>query len=167
MSARGKKKKIGCCTNAKQNCIAFLKDLGKLIQANYIQHSRGLCSNENSNFFILSSRKKGVIIFTISFFFSHLYNSDPCLILPKVLPRLPPYNSLGSSDTGITVSLREAWLHFLSSSSCFLLKHFPSLTICSYQKTTNWKFLVFFTPPKNVIFLLHSLCCPEKQKTNM
>lgn len=92
MCARKKKitkNNFGCYTNAEQKCIAFLKDLGKLIQAHYTQHSGGLCSNESSNFSILSSRKKSVIIFTIPFFFSHLYNLDPCLILPKVLPRLP------------------------------------------------------------------------------
>lgn len=163
---RARKEKItknnfGCYTNAEQQCIAFLKDLGKLIQAHYTQHSGGLCSNESSNFSILSSRKKSVIIFTIPFFFSHLYNLDPCLILPKVLPRLPLI-TLWVPQRWRNASLREAWLHFLSSSSCLLLKHFPDLTLCSSQKTTKFKNSGFFHSQQNLYIFSPFFMLPRK-----
>jgi len=65
---------FGCYTNVEQNCIAFLKASGKLLQVHDIHHSRGLCFNGNSNFSILSPRKKSVILVTISFSPSYLYN---------------------------------------------------------------------------------------------
>lgn len=148
MHARNRKFQIifGCYTNAEQNCITLLKDSGKLIQAHYTQHSRGLCFNGNSNFSILSSReKKSVVIFTISFSPSHLYNQDPWLILSKILPSLPTITIQVPQAAEELYPLREVWLHFLFSSSCFLLKQFPDLTVCSSQKASNYNFGFFLS----------------------